>query len=181
MTKFYTPILVLLGLAVSSCGKKEETPAAQPKAAALTLPLTVDFASVTAQGQKSLTVGGLDFTGAGVVSSDYNTNGFVQCLASTGSTMRGTGKVTIAYTDFNCLIADVSKLPAMQKITVTLFDNGRPSTQLVLCDGNSTIATSKTYTGANPTVVYTLPVGGKTASKLYIHSLEADVKSIVFE
>ncbi|MCB2409780.1 hypothetical protein [Hymenobacter lucidus] len=179
-------LLILTALAgatmagVTSCADDDKG-IVPPMRVELRLPLTIDFAATSVQGNKNLTFNGLDFTGSAIVSSDF-VNGVLQCPASTNATMRGaTGKVQLANPDFNCLIADVSKMPAMQKITVKMLDNGRAATQLSLCDGTQVIATSTTYTGTTPEVTYTLAVDGKKASKFYIYSTEAEVKSIVFE
>lgn len=183
-------LLALLTVALltmsASCGKDDDKQD-DPKPAELTLPLTVDFSSVNAAGKTSFTANGIDFTGAGLTSSSF-TNGVPNCVASTNATIRqyssstvGTNSIQLAYSDFNCLIADVSRLPAIQKISVRMFDNGRPATQISLCDGTQVIGSSKTYSGANPTVTYTLNVGGKKASRFYITSSEANVYSITFE
>ena len=181
--RFQLLALVGLGLTslVSSCAKKSDDQQPTPTPVALTLPLAVDLTAVRPAGKTSFTAGGIDFTGAGVPNSALSANGLIPCVSATNPVMRGTNYVELSSLDFNCLIADVSRLPAMQKITVTMFDNGRPGTQLSLCDGSQVVASSKNYTGANPTVTYTLNVGGRTGSRFYIYSNEANIKTIAFE
>lgn len=178
-------LLCSLSLLSVTCNKDDKpTPDPSPTPSpGLTLPITVDLKSIpSANGKATFEAGGITFTGAGTTASDFE-NGKIKCIeANTTNIRHGTGSgVILAYSDFSCLIADVSKLPAMQKITVKLFNNGGNGTQISLCDGNQVIAQTNEKIGTNPEVTYTLNVGGKTGSKFYVVSGEATVYSVTFE
>lgn len=154
--------------------------------AATTLPVNCDFTTASAPtGATSIIVSGVTFTrrpASEVYIAQWgSTEEWKECVES------GNEPISLSvgsYKGINpggVLIADVSKLPAINKVTVKMFDNGKPGTRLSLCDGSNIIADSKQNVGTNPDVTYTLNVGGKKGSKFYIYSLEAIVYSVRIE
>jgi len=154
--------------------------------AATTLPVNCDLTGSFPDNATSITAGGISFTRMEASDVYIATWGnpdveWKECVGSGSAKIYPNNGTYKGITLSGVLIADVSNLPEIHKVTVKMFDNGKPGTRLSVCDGNSVIAASKDNTGENPEVTYTLNVGGKKASRLYIHSLEAIVYSVHIE
>lgn len=181
-------IAATLSCCLVSCDKEKNSDPGNGNGStpATTLPVNCDFTSASApDGSTTLVVSGITFTrrpASEVYIAQWgSTEEWQECVQT------GNEPISLSvgsYKGINpggVLIADVSNLPAINKVTVKMFDNGKPGTRLSLCDGNNIVAESKDNVGANPNVTYTLNIGGKKGSKLYIYSLEAIVYSVLIE
>lgn len=146
---------------------------------ATTLPISCNFAGASIPLASSAMIGGVSYT----YTWQGPQGGNIAACSPSGTDSFGTnGNSNFPGINISgVLIADVSNLPEMHKVTVKMFDNGKPSTQLSICDGNTILAESKNYQGSNPEVTYTLDIDGKKAEKLYIRSSEAIIYSVHIE
>lgn len=155
---------------------------------ATTLPVSCNFSGASIPFATSAMVGGVSFSYTGQNNGTVFYPGTVgydsvkTCLPA-GTDAFGTNGSS-NYPGINIsgvLIADVSNLPAINKVTVKLFRNAYITVNL--CDGNGVVAEAKDGdgSGTNPEVTYTLNVGNKKGSKLYIYSREAIIYSIAIE
>lgn len=87
--------------------------------------------------------------------------------------------IAIGTGSYNTLIADVSNIPAIQKIVIDMASYGM--TRISLCDGNNVIAENNIGESQNGRATVTLNVGGHTADRLYIGCLEGGLYSIRIE
>lgn len=170
-----TGIATLFLLTTAATCKKDND---NPKA--VSLPVIVDFSNFPTSNTTSFTSNGVTFGGA---NARDNAGNWIDCALTDGvgfSYDAQYGGIGIWSPDFNSLIADVSKLPAIQKISVHLSDNCGTCTSISLCDGNNVIA-SIPSSKMTPDTTLVLNVGGNKATSLHINSLEAIVKSVKIE
>lgn len=148
-----------------------------------TLPLHFDFVEQPVPRTKLKTINGVDFSfsqsiyvfiGPGTQEDIWR-----NCV--------GTGKDTIDASPYwkgirvdGVLIADISKLPEIHKITIEML-NGSSTTQISVCDGNNVIVDLRPREKEAALYTYTLDMGGKKGSKLYIYSMGVFVYSIHIE
>jgi hypothetical protein len=151
-----------------------------------TLPKEINLKAIsTSNNGTTFSVRGITFTGAGRPNPNGSFNGWIDCPASSNATIRYQtgefGGIELAYGDFCRIIADVSLLPAINKVTVTLFNNGGTTTELSVCDASGIIGKVNTGTGSAANQIYQLDVGGKKATKIIMSSLEALIYSMTIE
>lgn len=163
----------IIGLLVFAACEKKNDDKANDK-----LPGQINLKNVTLSAdKKSFKVGAVTFNGA----NGYLNRSWQNCVSPDGAEIRisDDGGIELAWADFNTLIADVSGLPAIHKVTVHFFNNCCPN--LSACDGNNVIATTTeaSNTGENATI--TLNMDGKKASSISFQSMEAIVYSITIE
>lgn len=181
-------IAATLSCTLFSCDKEKgnDPGTGNGNTTATTLPVNCDFTTASGpDGATTVVVSGVTFTrrpASEVYIAQWgSTEEWQECVQS------GNEPISLSvgsYKGINpggVLIADVSNLPAINKVTVKMFDNGKPGTRLSLCDGSNILAESKDNVGANPDVTYSMNVGGKKGSRLYIYSLEAIIYSVNIE
>ncbi|MCG2613155.1 hypothetical protein LZZ85_02650 [Terrimonas sp. NA20] len=156
------------------------------KDADYSLPKEISLKAIsTSNNGTTFTASGITFTGSGRPNPNGSFTGWLDCPASSNATIRYQtgefGGIELAYGDFCRIIADVSPLPAINKVTVTLFNNGGTTTELSVCDANGIIGKVNTGTGSGANQTYQLNVGGKKATKIVLSSVEAIIYSIKIE
>lgn len=171
--KQFLSTTVIIGLLIFTGCKKDSDDNSGNK-----LPGKINLKNVTlSSDKKSFKAAGITFSGA----NGYIDRKWQNCVSPDGATIRiypNDGGIELDSPDFNTLIADVSNLPAINKVTVEFFNNCCPN--LSACDGNNVIATTTEASGIGNTTI-TLNVGGKKASKISFQSMESIVYSITIE
>ncbi len=142
------------------------------------LPGEINLKNVTlATDKKSFKAGPVTFSGA----NGFVGGGWQNCVDPDGATIivDANGFIELASLDFNTLIADVSGLPAIHKVTVKFFNNCCPN--LSACDGNNVIANTTEASNDGDNATITLDLSGKKAKKILFQSMEAIVYSVKIE
>jgi hypothetical protein len=128
-------------------------------------------------------INGIDYTyTVSLPGGIWQNNTWQSCIPA-GTDSFGIGGVWHGVSIHGALIADVSGLPAINKVTVTLLNDltgSNVSTQVRLCDGSNIIAETPMNTGSG-NLTLTADVGSKKASKLYIYSGSSIVYSVLIE
>ena len=144
------------------------------------LPGQIDLSNVTlTNNNRNFVAQGITFSGA----DGYDAGQWQNCVNSDGAQIRlssgGYNGIELAYTDFNTLIADVSSLPAISRVTVRFFNNCCPT--LSVCGPNGVIASTQDASnqGADATIV--LNFNQQQVDKISFQSLESIVQSITIE
>ena len=169
-----TPVVIMVLLIFAGCKKSNDDTAGDK------LPGKIDLKNVTlSPDKKSFQAAGITFTGA----NGYIDRAWENCVSPDGAEIRvkhgSYDGIELSSLNFNTLIADVSRLPAIHKVTVAFFNNCCPN--LSACDGNDVIATTTDVSNGGENATITLNIGGKKAGSISFQSLEAIVHSITIE
>lgn len=147
----------------------------------ITLPIEMDFTGLAVPNNAT----SIDLNGIEVKTGNtYNMGSWIDCAEPNNAVLENVtfndeeSAIAIGTGNYNTLIADVSDLPAIQKIIVTMATYTQ--TRISLCDGGNVIAENVTASADGLTTV-TLNVGGHTAERLYIGCLEGGLYSIRVE
>ena len=147
----------------------------------ITVPIEFDFTGVAVPNNAT----SIDLNGIEVKTGNtYNMGNWIDCAEPNNAVLENVtfndeeSAIAIGTGNYNTLIADVSNLPAIQKVIITMATYTQ--TRISLCNGNEVIAESLTESADGLTTV-TLNVGGFTADRLYIGCLEGGLYSIRVE
>src|SRR5690606_38676517 len=161
--KQFLSTTVIIGLLIFTGCKKNSDDNSGNK-----LPGKISLKSVTlSSDNKSFKATGITFNGA----NGYIDRKWQNCVSPDGAAIRinsNGGGIELAYPDFNTLIADVSELPAIHKVTIEFFNNCCPN--LSACDGNDVIATTTEVSNDGDNATITLNLGGKKVSRISFQS-----------
>ncbi|MFN4314022.1 MAG: hypothetical protein ACK4E0_07010 [Chitinophagaceae bacterium] len=169
-----TLLLAILSVIVSSCEKDSKSDNEVPG--------QIDLTNVSlTNSNRNFVAKGITFSGA----NGYDGGQWQNCVNPDGAQIRvnntsgGYNGIELAYTDFNTLIADVSDLPPISRVTVKFFNNCCPT--LSVCGPNGVIASTQNASnqGANATMV--LNFDQQQVEKVSFQSLESIVASITIE
>ncbi|WP_118973804.1 hypothetical protein [Taibaiella koreensis] len=187
-TIFLSGIIALVAC-LFSCGKDNPAPDNNNNGnnnngnnTATTLPVNCDF-SVLQPKAAIQNVNGVNYTYTlNIPGSILNPDGTWKPCVPTGTDSFSTGSNFWHGTVIHgVLIGDVSKLPAINKVTIKAqISQANQGTQIRLCDGNGIVAESAQNNQAD-TITEVLNVGGKKAEKLYYYVGEATVFSVLIE
>lgn len=169
-------------LLLSSCSGDDGEPTNDDNGNNITLPINIDFKGVSVpQNATSVNLNGVEVK----TGNTYNNGNWIDCAQPNNAILENVtfnvsdqSAIAIGSGNYNTLIANISDLPTIQKIVVTMATYSE--SRISLCNENEVISESVTESADGLTTV-TLNVGGNTADRLYIACLEGGLYSIRIE
>lgn len=150
----------------------------------IVLPIEFDFRDMTVPNNAtSVNLNGI-IVKAG--NTYHHTTGWLNCADSNNAVLENViynaseqSAIAIGTGNYNTLIADISNLSAIQKVTITMASYGL--SRISLCNGNEVIAENIMAESSSGLMTITLNVNNKKADRLYIGCLEGGLYSIRIE
>jgi len=171
-------------LMLAACSGDDSEPINNNGSDTITLPIEFDFTGIPVPSNAT----SIDLNGIEVMSGNtYNhVTGWADCAEPNNAVLENVifntneqSAIALGTANYNTLIADVSNLPAIQRIIINMASFGM--TRISLCDGNEIIAENDLGESQSGLTTVTLNVGGHTADRLYIGCLEGGLYSIRIE
>lgn len=173
------PIIAASIVLFSSCEKEKNGNPDKNDTPVITLPVNCDLGTASIQnGSTSFSVSGVKFSGGNA----YNAGQWQDCITASTSfneSHRVSEGIILAYSDFNTLIADLSPLPAINKIAVRLSNNCGSCTRISVCDENGFV--KEVLVGRTDDTTVSMTIDNKELSALYVSCLEGAVYNVTIE
>lgn len=173
------PIITASIVLLSSCEKEENDNPDNNNTPEVALPVTCDLGTASIQnGTTSFNVSGITFSGGNA----YNAGQWQDCITASTSFAENHWHdegLILAYPEFNTLIANLSPLSEINKISVRLSNNCGSCTRISVCDANGFV--KEVLVGRTDDTTVTMTLDSKKLSALYVSCLEGAVYNVTIE